>query len=372
MLYATIIVATTFFFILMGGSLVTSASSISPLSIPDLSEWQGSLTASEVKKLKSEVPFVILRVQYGSGYKDLDFSHNAALCKKYGLKYGVYSYSLYTSPSDAKVEAKDLYERGINASFYVNDYEQQTVTSGTTNTATVDWYKELHKLAPHKRILFYSYNSFAQEYASKAMKDYDGYWLADYTSVQPTGIDYYLWQYTDNWYTSALGQYVDASKEHLKNTSWFLSSRPISYKKVVYPSKNGYDIWNNLMFTSHGGVTITGKHQYYEARYYYNHYNGRKYYSIYKNNKWIGYVNAKSMTTLKSGLMSQTIKIIKKNQIIWGNLFFTQKLANTSNYYNDLFSVKYYYNHPNGSVYYSLYNGNKWVGYVNKNNVTVK
>ena len=56
--------------------------------IPDLSEWQGKLTAAQVKNLAKVEPFIILRVQQGSDYKDKYFAQNAALCKEYGLKYG--------------------------------------------------------------------------------------------------------------------------------------------------------------------------------------------------------------------------------------------------------------------------------------------
>lgn len=262
-------------------------------SIPDLSEWQGKLTATEVQNLKKTVPYVILRVQYGSDYKDKDFATTAALCKKYGLEYGVYSFSQYSSTSDAKTEAKDLYDRAPDADFYVNDYEDQTVTSGTTNSATAAWYTELRSLAPHKRILFYSYNSFATEYANTAMTKYDGYWLAAYQSSEPT-TSHDLWQYTDSWASSALGQNVDASKEHKRNKSWFLSSRAISYNKTVKITKSGYDIWKSLVFTSNAGTATVGNT--YTAKYYYNHYNGRKYYSLYSNGKWVGYINANAAT----------------------------------------------------------------------------
>ncbi|MCV3315309.1 hypothetical protein NVV78_05040 [Pediococcus ethanolidurans] len=412
--------------------------------VPDLSEWQGKLTATQVKNLAKVEPFIILRVQYGSDYKDKYFAHNAALCAQYGLKYGVYSFSQYISTSDAKQEAKDLYTRAPNASFYVNDYEEQTVTSGTTNSATKAWYTELHSLSPNKRILFYSYNSFAQTYAASAMKSYNGYWLADYTSIQPTGITHVLWQYTDDWYSSPIAEYVDASLKYNENTSWFLSSKAISYKKYVTENsaKPGYTIWKNLMFTSKNGTTGTSGRTYY-AKYYYKHYNGSKYLSLYnKNNQWVGYVNANAMSvmtahsykhtatihkstydvwnnflwakvkhytknymnkqytvkyqyfrgngqayyslykgntwfgyvnanaTLQAITTNKTVKITKKNQTIWKNLSFTKKLGSTNNYYGKTYTVKCYCNHPNGNVYYSLYIGNTWVGYINKNVVT--
>ncbi|KAL3946296.1 GH25 family lysozyme [Lentilactobacillus hilgardii] len=343
---------------------VTLASSVSKQSIPDLSEWQGSLSATEVKKLKETEPFIILRAQYGSGYADKDFVHNAALCKEYGLKYGAYSYSLYTSAADAEVEAKDLYDRAPNASFYVNDYEQQTVTSGSTNTATTDWYQELHKLAPHKRVLFYSYDSFAQKYAANAMKSYDGYWLASYTSSEPT-VSHDLWQYTDNWYTSSLGQYVDASKEHVKNTSWFLSAKPIAYGKIVSEKTSGYKIWRNLMFTASGGETETSGKTYL-AKYYYNHYNGHRYYSLYSGTgKWVGYVNSSAVRIMAAKAYPHTATIRQSNYSFWSNFLWTSAKHQTSDYLNQTFDLKYKYERGNGTVYYSLYRNGIWYGYVN-------
>lgn len=413
--------------------------------IPDLSEWQGELSASQVKKLAKVEPFIILRVQQGSDYKDKYFSHNAALCQQYGLKYGAYSYSQYSSTSDAKQEAKDLYNRAPNASFYVNDYEEQTVTSGTTNSATKAWYTELHSLTS-KHVLFYSYNSFAQSYAASALKSYDGFWLASYTQAEPTGISHVLWQYTDEWNCSPIGELVDASLKKGKTNSWFVdsTSNAISYKKYVTENgaKSSYTIWKNLSFTAKSGQTGTSGKTYY-AKYYYKHSNGSTYLSLYdKNGKWVGYVNANAMTvmtahsfnhsvtiydpnytvwnnfvwanvkhysknyvnqqftvkyqyyrgngqayyslykgntwfgyvnanaTWKAIGTNKTVQIAKQNQTIWRNLSFTKKYGSTNTYYGQTYTVKYYYNHPNGSTYYSLYNGKTWIGYINKNMVT--
>lgn len=338
-------------------------------SIPDLSEWQGALTAIEVKNLKKTVPFVILRVQYGSDYKDKDFATSAALCKKYGLKYGVYSFSQYSSTADAKTEAKDLYSRAPDAKFYVNDYEDQTVTSGTTNSATAAWYTALRAKAPHKRILFYSYNSFATEYANTAMKNYDGYWLAAYQSTEPTTA-HVLWQYTDDWHSTALGQYVDASKKHGKNESWFLSSRAISYNKTVTASKAGYSIWRSLMFTSSKGKTKLGTD--YTAKYYYDHYNGRTYYSLYnKNGTWVGYVNKNALTTLTAKAYAHTATFTKSGYRLWSSLMFKTVKHTSTSLMNKSYTIKYRYVCGNGTTYYSVYDGSTWMGYVNAHAMTV-
>lgn len=206
----------------MSRALLAKSTTSYTKSIPDLSEWQGSFTDAQVKAMKNQVPFVILRVQYGSNYYDKTFAHNKALVEKYNIPYGVYSFSQYSSPSDAKTEAKDLYNRAPNAKFYVNDYEDQT-SSGNTNTAATNWYNTMKSYAGNRKVLLYSYASFMYSYASKAVSDYDGFWLAAYQSYEPSTV-HDLWQYTDSYYLSSLNQNVDASISSNHSASWFLGS----------------------------------------------------------------------------------------------------------------------------------------------------
>lgn len=191
----------------------------STLPVLDLSEWQGNITATEAKQLKTETGGVILRVQYGSSYADKTFVHNVKLLKAAGVEYGVYSFSQYTSASDAKAEAKELYTRakGYAPDFYVNDAEVDTITSGSYSTATKAWATEMQSLTS-KPVYLYSYRSFYTSYV-KSLSGYDGFWLASYTSVTPTPKNYQLWQYSDTHYSTALKQSVDASKQ--VSGSWF-------------------------------------------------------------------------------------------------------------------------------------------------------
>ena len=182
----------------------------STLAIPDISEWQGKLSASQVSNLKSQVSFVINRRQYGSSYQDLYATNNTALYVKYGIPFGEYDYARFTSAASAKQEAKDFYNRSNkNAAFYVLDFEENDVTSGTTNAAVQAWYNEMSALT-NKKLVFYSYQSFATSYANTARQKFDAQWIANY-SYAPT-ISYALWQYTDHNYLSALGEYTDNSK----------------------------------------------------------------------------------------------------------------------------------------------------------------
>ena len=46
---------------------------------------------------------------------------------------------------------RTLHNRAPKAEFYVNDYEQQTVTNGDDETATKAWADEMRKLAGNKK-----------------------------------------------------------------------------------------------------------------------------------------------------------------------------------------------------------------------------
>lgn len=113
----------------------------------DISEWQGNLTDAQVKQLKRDYDFIIIRGQYGSEYVDQCLENNSALLDKNNMKFGVYSYSLYENADDARNEAQTLYSRAPKASFYVNDFEQNSITSGDADTATKAWADEMKQLA---------------------------------------------------------------------------------------------------------------------------------------------------------------------------------------------------------------------------------
>src|SRR5699024_791504 len=189
----------------------------------DISEWQGDLTEQQVKELKANYDFIIIRAQYGSEKVDASLEHNSALLDKHNLDFGVYSYSMYESPEDARYEAQTLYNRAPEASFYINDFEEDTVTSGTPEESTSAWYDEMKSLAGNKKLLFYSYENFMTEHVSTSVNDYDGYCIANYNADQPKRV-HVLWQYTDSYTSPELDQEVDANYTGPAiDTSWFTS-----------------------------------------------------------------------------------------------------------------------------------------------------
>ncbi|TPR39068.1 hypothetical protein DY119_05240 [Apilactobacillus micheneri] len=213
-------------------------------TVYDLSEHQGVFTDQQVQQLKSEVPFVILRVQQGSAYSDKNFEQNRDLMNKYGVPYGVYSYSMYESPSDAADEARTLYNRAPNARFYVNDYETQTVKSGGTNESTEAWINALRPLVGQRKILFYSTAGFMTNNAAEAVSSYDGFWLANYNPTEPSR-EHVLWQFASDFHSNALGQNLDASLLNSKDANWFIGDTTDTNSQPVDPNNQNNNNQNN-------------------------------------------------------------------------------------------------------------------------------
>ncbi|WP_304053616.1 GH25 family lysozyme [Levilactobacillus namurensis] len=176
----------------------------------DISEWQGRITATQAKRLKSEVQGVILRVQYGSAYADKVFRANASTLNRAGVPFGVYSYSMYTSSADAKSEARVLFNRAkaYKPAFYANDAEQYTTTSGSYKAAVKAWGTQMQKLTS-KPVVLYSGSSFYRSYIGRTAK-YDKFWEANYGTARWYSSDW--WQYTDHYYSTSLRKGVDGNR----------------------------------------------------------------------------------------------------------------------------------------------------------------
>ncbi|VDG23646.1 GH25 family lysozyme [Lactiplantibacillus mudanjiangensis] len=190
--------------------LKSNAQTLSKQSVPDISEFQNTLTKPTAKLLKGEAGGVILRTGYGENRKDNHIDANIRAATAAGLKYGVYQYGQFINAADAKSEAKATYNRAPHAQFYVNDAEEYTTTSGKYATAVKEWATQMKKLT-NKPVILYSYRSFYNSYI-KSSSGYDAKWIAAYQSGQPTPQDYALWQYTDSHYFTSIKQSADASR----------------------------------------------------------------------------------------------------------------------------------------------------------------
>ncbi|WP_318766235.1 GH25 family lysozyme [Lactiplantibacillus carotarum] len=236
-------------------------------AVPDISEWQGALTSTQVQSLKSQTDFVINRVQYGSNYEDIHHVNNESLYVKYGVPFGSYDFATFTDTASAVTEAKTFYERANkNTKFYVLDFETTSMSSTAANAAVKAWYTEMRKLT-NKHLIFYSYQSFASTYANTARQSFDAQWIANYSS-KPT-VSFSMWQYSSTNYLSALGQYVDdnlydsASVSTYHPLSWWLNQSTASVYNSYTKSQHVY--LTKAATNYYGGATIpsSAKGKYY-------------------------------------------------------------------------------------------------------------
>lgn len=217
--------ATLGFGLTMG--VTTQAQAAKP--IPDISEWQGRLTGTQVHSMKSQVNFVINRVQYGYNYEDNHHRNNESLYVKYGVPFGSYDFATFKSAAGARAEAQRFYQRSNKKTrFYILDFETTSMGSSAANAAVKAWYQEMRKLTK-KHLIFYSYQSFATTYANSSRQAFDAQWIANY-SHRPT-VPFSLWQYTSTYYLSSLNQRVDnslydkATVSQYHSLNWWLNKK---------------------------------------------------------------------------------------------------------------------------------------------------
>lgn len=176
--------------------------------IADISKWQGNIDWSKASK---KLDLAIIRTQHGSTDEDTYHKINEAGAKKYGVPFGVYSFSLATSSADARVEANDFYNRADkNAEFYVIDVEKNTSLSGESMRTITNAYIDQLRTKTNKGIGLYIahhlYESFNLD-TSKA----DFVWIPRYSTSQPA-YSYDLWQYTDRGRIDGINANVDLNR----------------------------------------------------------------------------------------------------------------------------------------------------------------
>ncbi|MEB9626361.1 GH25 family lysozyme, partial [Bacillus mycoides] len=79
-------------------------------------------------RASKQLDFTILRVQDGSRVIDREYQKNVTGCKAYGVPFGNYAFCRFVSENDARVEARDFWERGDkDATIWFADIEVTTM-----------------------------------------------------------------------------------------------------------------------------------------------------------------------------------------------------------------------------------------------------
>lgn len=160
--------------------------------------------------------------------------------------------------------------------------------------------------------------------------------------------------------------YIDSAKLSVEGDQ----GPAISDGRYTTITSANYSVWQNFSWKARASSS-SYLHQTLKIKYRYEHLNGSVYFSLYDNqNNWVGYINANATkvadnaagAVLSSGKYGT---ITSKNYSIWQNFSWKEK-NKSANLYGRTLQVKRYYNHFNGSTYYSLYdNQGTWQGYIN-------
>ncbi|WP_338749116.1 GH25 family lysozyme [Bacillus sp. FJAT-52991] len=185
--------------------------------IADLSHHQGVIDWSKASK---ELDLAILRVQDGSRVVDRQYKSYVAAAKEYGVPFGNYAFCRFVSINDAKVEARDFWERGDkDALFWVADVEVKTM--GNMLAGTQAFIDELRRLGAKKVGLYVGHHTYKLFQADKIKVDF--VWIPRYGGKKP---DYPcdLHQYTEAGRLAGVKGNVDLNTLiGKKELSWFLN-----------------------------------------------------------------------------------------------------------------------------------------------------
>lgn len=150
----------------------------------------------------------------------------------------------------------------------------------------------------------------------------------------------------------------------------------------VTVTAKGYGVFQSKDFSKKVNTTDNLYQKTYYIKGFYEVADGSSYATLYdKNNNWIGYVNTSSLTPSdnfgqnKGGIfikMSAQGFVKSPDYVFWNDFNFSKERNFAEEYMGRTLSIRGKYNHFNGSTYYSVYNGDYWVGYINKNGMKLK
>ena len=184
--------------------------------IADLSHHQGTIDWS---KASQELTFAILRVQDGSRVIDRQYKNYVAGAKQYGVPFGNYAFTRFVSIADAKVEARDFWNRGDkSAEFWIADVEVKTM--GDMRAGAQAFIDELRRLGAKKVGLYVGHHVYKQFNADKIKADF--VWIPRYGGPEPS-YPCDLWQYTETGRLAGVAGNVDLNRlTGSKSLSYFI------------------------------------------------------------------------------------------------------------------------------------------------------
>ncbi|PGZ54808.1 N-acetylmuramoyl-L-alanine amidase [Bacillus anthracis] len=182
--------------------------------IVDISKWNENV---DWDVAASQLDFVIARVQDGSNYVDPLYKEYVQAMKQHGIPFGNYAFCRFVSEEDARVEARDFWNRGDkSATVWVADVEVKTMNDMRTGTqAFID---ELRRLGAEKVGLYVGHHMYLPFDMEHVQVDF--VWIPRYGGNKP---DYPcdIWQYTETGDVPGIGKCDLNQLMGEKSLSWF-------------------------------------------------------------------------------------------------------------------------------------------------------
>ncbi len=215
-------------------------------NIVDISKWNGAINWGTAA---SQLDLVIARVQDGSNYVDPMYQSYASAMKTHHVPFGNYAFCRFISENDARVEARDFWNRGDkDALFWVADVEVQTM--GDMRAGTQAFIDELRRLGAPKVGLYAGHHVYGPFNLDKVNVDF--VWIPRYGNNKPA-YPCDLWQYTETGDVPGIGKCDLNRLNGDKDLSWFLGGDKPTPGNGLAPGSLPSD-WktNNL-----GSITVT-------------------------------------------------------------------------------------------------------------------
>lgn len=167
--------------------------------IVDISKWNGNINWDVAA---AQLDLVIARVQDGSNVVDHMYQSYVREMKRRGVPFGNYAFCRFVSENDARVEARDFWNRGDkDALFWVADVEVKTM--GNMLAGTLAFIDELRRLGAKKVGLYVGHHTYKEFQADKVNVDF--VWIPRYGGNKPA-YPCDIWQYTETGHVEGIGK----------------------------------------------------------------------------------------------------------------------------------------------------------------------
>ncbi|EMI3503555.1 TPA: N-acetylmuramoyl-L-alanine amidase [Bacillus cereus] len=191
--------------------------------IVDISKWNGNINWPVAKQ---HIDFIIARVQDGSNYVDPLYKGYVQAMKQHGIPFGNYAFCRFVSENDARIEARDFWNRGDkSATVWVADVEVKTMNDMRAGAqAFID---ELRRLGAQKVGLYVGHHMYAPFGMANVKADF--VWIPRYGGNNPA-YPCDIWQYTETGNVPGIGK-CDLNE--------LIGSKPLSwFTEVNQPEQN--------------------------------------------------------------------------------------------------------------------------------------